>query len=85
MSIQLARLFYCTCILKWEPFSCLCFGLKSHDLLIAFQYWFFSATDSYFLLLSYWEHGKIRLAYRPVHMNTLDDEIESFPPKARVY
>lgn len=33
----------------------------------------------------YWENEKVRLAYRPVHMNTLDDEIESFPPKARVY
>ncbi|RRT76527.1 hypothetical protein B296_00029916 [Ensete ventricosum] len=35
--------------------------------------------------VSYWEKEKVRLAYRPVHMNTLDDEIESFPPKARVY
>ncbi|CAL9056772.1 unnamed protein product [Musa banksii] len=35
--------------------------------------------------LGYWEKEKVRLAYRPVHMNTLDDEIESFPPKARVY
>ncbi|KAF7008530.1 hypothetical protein CFC21_023272 [Triticum aestivum] len=35
--------------------------------------------------LGYWENEKVRLAYRPVHMNTLDDEIESFPPKARVY
>ena len=33
----------------------------------------------------YWEDGKVRLDYRPVHMNTLDDEVESFPPKARVY
>ncbi|GJN10322.1 hypothetical protein PR202_ga28406 [Eleusine coracana subsp. coracana] len=33
----------------------------------------------------YWENEKVRLAYRPVHMNTLDDEVESFPPKARVY
>ncbi|CAA6657596.1 unnamed protein product [Spirodela intermedia] len=31
------------------------------------------------------EDEKVRLDYRPVHMNTLDDEIESFPPKARVY
>ena len=23
--------------------------------------------------------------YRDVHMNTLTDEVESFPPKARVY
>nr|GMD49925.1 succinate dehydrogenase [ubiquinone] flavoprotein subunit 1, mitochondrial [Ipomoea batatas] len=35
--------------------------------------------------LGYWENEKVRLEYRPVHMNTLDDEIESFPPKARVY
>uniref|UniRef100_A0A803KP69 succinate dehydrogenase n=1 Tax=Chenopodium quinoa TaxID=63459 RepID=A0A803KP69_CHEQI len=35
--------------------------------------------------LGYWENEKVRLDYRPVHMNTLDDEIESFPPKARVY
>ncbi|KAK1274896.1 hypothetical protein QJS04_geneDACA011642 [Acorus gramineus] len=35
--------------------------------------------------LGYWENEKVRLAYRPVHMNTLDDEIETFPPKARVY
>ncbi|OEL26224.1 Succinate dehydrogenase [ubiquinone] flavoprotein subunit, mitochondrial [Dichanthelium oligosanthes] len=35
--------------------------------------------------LVYWENEKVRLAYRPVHMNTLDDEIQSFPPKARVY
>ncbi|XP_031255106.1 succinate dehydrogenase [ubiquinone] flavoprotein subunit 1, mitochondrial-like [Pistacia vera] len=35
--------------------------------------------------LGYWEDEKVRLDYRPVHMNTLDDEIETFPPKARVY
>ncbi|KAG6520800.1 hypothetical protein ZIOFF_017861 [Zingiber officinale] len=35
--------------------------------------------------LGYWENEKVRLAYRPVHMNTLDDQVESFPPKARVY
>ncbi|CAM6098155.1 unnamed protein product [Calypogeia fissa] len=33
----------------------------------------------------FWEDGKVRLEYRPVHMNTLDDEVETFPPKARVY
>ncbi|MHA1113063.1 MAG: succinate dehydrogenase flavoprotein subunit [Alphaproteobacteria bacterium] len=27
----------------------------------------------------------VRLDYRPVHMNTLTDEIETIPPKARVY
>ncbi|CAA0828922.1 Succinate dehydrogenase [Striga hermonthica] len=35
--------------------------------------------------LGYWENEKVKLDYRPVHMNTLDDEVESFPPKARVY
>ncbi|KAF6151284.1 hypothetical protein GIB67_020606 [Kingdonia uniflora] len=36
-------------------------------------------------ILGYWENEKVRLDYRPVHMNTLDDEIQTFPPKARVY
>ena len=31
------------------------------------------------------KQGKISIDYRPVHMNTLSDEVESFPPKARVY
>eukprot|EP00897_Mesotaenium_endlicherianum_P001541 jgi/Mesen1/1414/ME001303S00466 len=35
--------------------------------------------------LGYWENGKVRLDYRPVHMNTLDDEMDTIPPKARVY
>ncbi|KAB5556870.1 hypothetical protein DKX38_007779 [Salix brachista] len=35
--------------------------------------------------LGYWENEKVRLDYRPVHMNTLDDEVEPFPPMARVY
>ncbi|EFJ29162.1 hypothetical protein SELMODRAFT_440964 [Selaginella moellendorffii] len=35
--------------------------------------------------LGFWEDGKVRLDYRPVHMNTLDKEVEPFPPKARVY
>ncbi|KAL1216003.1 Succinate dehydrogenase [ubiquinone] flavoprotein subunit 2 [Cardamine amara subsp. amara] len=35
--------------------------------------------------LGYWEEGNVKLEYRPVHMNPLDDEIDSFPPKARVY
>ncbi|KAJ6678612.1 SUCCINATE DEHYDROGENASE 2 FLAVOPROTEIN SUBUNIT [Salix viminalis] len=35
--------------------------------------------------LGYWEKEKVRLDYRPVHLNTLDDEVETFPPKARVY
>jgi succinate dehydrogenase / fumarate reductase, flavoprotein subunit len=29
--------------------------------------------------------GKVTLDYRPVHLNTLTNEVQSFPPKARVY
>ncbi len=29
--------------------------------------------------------GKVRLDYRPVHLETLTDEVEAIPPKARVY
>jgi succinate dehydrogenase / fumarate reductase flavoprotein subunit len=29
--------------------------------------------------------GKVTLGYRPVHMNTLSNEVQPFPPKARVY
>ena len=29
--------------------------------------------------------GKVSIDYRPVHLNTLTDEISSVPPKARVY
>jgi len=29
--------------------------------------------------------GKVKIDYRPVHLNTLTDEIETIPPKARVY
>ena len=29
--------------------------------------------------------GKTTIDYRPVHMYTLDDEVEAVPPKARVY
>ncbi len=29
--------------------------------------------------------GKVTLKYRPVHLNTLTDEMETVPPKARVY
>jgi len=36
--------------------------------------------------LSFDDNGKIRLGYRAVHMNTLDkSEVDSIPPKARVY
>jgi succinate dehydrogenase / fumarate reductase flavoprotein subunit len=29
--------------------------------------------------------GKTRIDYRPVHLNSLTNEVQSFPPKARVY
>ena len=29
--------------------------------------------------------GKVSIDYRPVHLKTLTDEIETVPPKARVY
>jgi succinate dehydrogenase / fumarate reductase flavoprotein subunit len=29
--------------------------------------------------------GEVRIDYRPVHMNTLTDDVEVIPPKARVY
>ncbi|HEX6978784.1 MAG TPA: succinate dehydrogenase flavoprotein subunit [Alphaproteobacteria bacterium] len=29
--------------------------------------------------------GKVRIDYRPVHLNPLTNEVQSFPPKARVY
>lgn len=29
--------------------------------------------------------GQVTIDYRPVHMNTLTDEVETFPPKKRVY
>jgi succinate dehydrogenase (ubiquinone) flavoprotein subunit len=35
--------------------------------------------------LGYWEEGNVKLEYRPVHMKTLDDEVDTFPPKPRVY
>lgn len=31
------------------------------------------------------DQGKTTIDYRPVHMTTLTDEVEPFPPKARVY
>ena len=31
------------------------------------------------------EARKIRIDYRPVHLNTLSNEVQVFPPKARVY
>jgi succinate dehydrogenase / fumarate reductase flavoprotein subunit len=31
------------------------------------------------------DDGKVRIDYRPVHMNTLTDDVQAFPPKARVY
>ena len=29
--------------------------------------------------------GKVEFDYRPVHMHTLTDEVDVFPPKKRVY
>src|SRR5579859_6818301 len=29
--------------------------------------------------------GRVSIGYRPVHLNTLSNEVQSFPPKARVY
>jgi succinate dehydrogenase / fumarate reductase flavoprotein subunit len=29
--------------------------------------------------------GKVTLDYRAVHLNTLSNEVQTFPPKARVY
>ena len=31
------------------------------------------------------DSGEVRIDYRPVHENTLTDEIDPIPPKARVY
>ncbi len=31
------------------------------------------------------EKGKVKIDYRPVHLYTLSDDVETFPPKARVY
>jgi succinate dehydrogenase / fumarate reductase flavoprotein subunit len=31
------------------------------------------------------EKGKVSFDYRPVHLNTLTDEVQSFPPKKRTY
>lgn len=31
------------------------------------------------------DKGKVEIDYRPVHLNTLTDEVEAVPPKARVY
>ena len=31
------------------------------------------------------DSGKVNFDYRPVHMNTLTDEVETIPPKKRVY
>jgi succinate dehydrogenase / fumarate reductase flavoprotein subunit len=36
--------------------------------------------------LAWWEGaGRVRLDYRPVHLYTFTDEVEVFPPQARVY
>ena len=31
------------------------------------------------------ETGKVRIDYRPVHLQPLSNDVQSFPPKARVY
>ena len=31
------------------------------------------------------EAGKVTIEYRPVHMYTMTDDVQVFPPKARVY
>ena len=31
------------------------------------------------------DQGKIRIDYRPVHLQPLSNDVQSFPPKARVY
>ena len=31
------------------------------------------------------ESGKTRIDYRPVHLQPLSNDVQSFPPKARVY
>ena len=36
--------------------------------------------------LAWYERGgEVKSDYRPVHLNTLTDEVEAVPPKARVY
>ena len=35
--------------------------------------------------LAWVEDGRVRFGYRPVHLNTLTDEVGPVPPKARVY
>jgi succinate dehydrogenase / fumarate reductase flavoprotein subunit len=31
------------------------------------------------------DRGNVTIDWRPVHMNPLTNEVQSFPPKARVY
>ena len=31
------------------------------------------------------ENGKVQIDYRPVHLQPLTNDVQSFPPKARVY
>jgi succinate dehydrogenase / fumarate reductase flavoprotein subunit len=35
--------------------------------------------------LAWFEQGRVRIDYRPVHLRTLTDQVEVIPPKARVY
>ena len=35
--------------------------------------------------LAWWKNGEVRLDYRPVHERTLTNDVQYFPPKARIY
>ena len=35
--------------------------------------------------LAWCDEGKVSFDYRPVHLQPLTNEVQSFPPKARVY
>jgi succinate dehydrogenase / fumarate reductase flavoprotein subunit len=35
--------------------------------------------------LAWYQDGRVRIDYRPVHLVTLTDQVEVIPPKARVY
>lgn len=64
---------------------CLCYSIctsYSLEILLAYSQ---TAQIATFVWCRFWENKRVKLDYRPVHMNTLDDEVEVFPPKARVY
>ena len=35
--------------------------------------------------LTWFHDGEVKIAYRPVHLYTLTDDVEMIPPKERVY